>query len=244
MTSGQSNQPKECCKTLTRREREIENRKQLILDAATQVFRGKCVGQATMGEIASVAELSKGTLYLYFKSKEDLLLALANRMLDQVFDACMAANKENIHQQATDRFAAMLLAYADVVQSNEDQFRAMVAKLTLGTPEDVESPEFLGHRERVSRVMNLLMEVLREGHRDGSVQATLDPVGTALEAWGGLVGVLLISFNFEHVQRRVPDQIASNNLVSPFVSIFTRGLRDASLDTRARHEVSRIGSSS
>ena len=228
MTNGQSKPSKACCKT--RREREIEHRKQLILDAATQVFRGKCVGQATMGEIASVAELSKGTLYLYFKSKEDLLLALANRMLDQVFAACTAANKENLGQLAADRFAAMLLAYADVVLSNEDQFRAMVAKLTLGTPEDIESPEFLEHRERVSRVMQLLTEVLRDGHQDGSVQKTLNPVSTALEAWGGLVGVLLISFNFEHVQRRVPDQIPNNNLVSPFISIFTRGLRDASLE--------------
>lgn len=59
--------------THERKEREREHRREDILDAAQHVFFEKGLPTATMDEIAEIAELSKGTLYLYYKSKEDLI---------------------------------------------------------------------------------------------------------------------------------------------------------------------------
>jgi AcrR family transcriptional regulator len=59
-----------------RKEREKEQRRELILDAAEKVFQGKGFQAVTVDEIAEAAELSKGTIYLYYKSKEDILLAI------------------------------------------------------------------------------------------------------------------------------------------------------------------------
>ena len=59
-----------------RKEREKEHRKTEILEAAQKVFFEKGLLLATMDDIAEAAELSKGTLYLYYKSKEDLYLAV------------------------------------------------------------------------------------------------------------------------------------------------------------------------
>jgi TetR/AcrR family transcriptional regulator len=50
-----------------RKEREKEHRKEEILDAAQKVFFERGLVTATMDEIAETAELSKGTLYLYYK---------------------------------------------------------------------------------------------------------------------------------------------------------------------------------
>ena len=55
-----------------RKEREKEHRRNTILDAAEEVFFSKGINLATMDEVAERAELSKGTLYLYFKNKEEL----------------------------------------------------------------------------------------------------------------------------------------------------------------------------
>ena len=57
---------------LTRKEREYQAHRQEILEAAEQVFTQKGYYQATMEEIACEAEFATGTIYNFFKSKEDL----------------------------------------------------------------------------------------------------------------------------------------------------------------------------
>ena len=53
-----------------RKEREKLQRREDILNAAERVFFSKGHKNSTMDDVAEEAELSKGTLYLYFKSKE------------------------------------------------------------------------------------------------------------------------------------------------------------------------------
>lgn len=64
-----------------RKEREKQQRREEIILAAEKVFFGKGFEMATMDDIAEVAELSKGTLYLYFNSKEDLHMAVARKSI-------------------------------------------------------------------------------------------------------------------------------------------------------------------
>ena len=60
-----------------RKQRERARRRQEIIAAAREVFSVKGFNSATMEEIASKAELSPGTLYLYFKNKEELHTSLS-----------------------------------------------------------------------------------------------------------------------------------------------------------------------
>ena len=59
-----------------RREREKAQRRQEILDAARQVFFVRGFHSPTMDDVAALAEISKGTIYLYFESKEAILAHL------------------------------------------------------------------------------------------------------------------------------------------------------------------------
>jgi AcrR family transcriptional regulator len=60
-----------------RKIREKEERRRQIMEAAKLVFSAKGFNRATMEEIAGEAELSPGTLYLYFKNKEELHTSLS-----------------------------------------------------------------------------------------------------------------------------------------------------------------------
>ena len=64
-----------------RREREKEQRRNQIIVAARRVFHEKGFTNATIKNIAKEAELGFGTLYLYFKNKEELFAALSLRVL-------------------------------------------------------------------------------------------------------------------------------------------------------------------
>lgn len=69
-------------RTSSRSERRAAARRQQILDGAAQVFAEKGFARATTKEIARVADVSEGTIYNYFDSKEELLIGLMNRLGD------------------------------------------------------------------------------------------------------------------------------------------------------------------
>lgn len=64
-----------------RKQRERERRRQQIMVAAKKVFTTKGFNKTTMEDIAKEAELSPGTLYLYFKNKDELYASLSLRIL-------------------------------------------------------------------------------------------------------------------------------------------------------------------
>lgn len=66
---------------------EKEQRRHLILDAAERLWLDDPERMANIAEIAQAAGLAKGTLYLYFRSKEELLLAMHERHNSLFFDS-------------------------------------------------------------------------------------------------------------------------------------------------------------
>jgi AcrR family transcriptional regulator len=62
--------------TATRAAPRADNRLQLVLDAAARLFREKGFGYASMRDIAGKAGMLPGSLYYYFASKEELLVAV------------------------------------------------------------------------------------------------------------------------------------------------------------------------
>ena len=64
-----------------RKERERERRRQQLIVAAKRVFTKKDFNRATMEDIAKEAEVSPGTIYLYFKNKDELFVSLSLRIL-------------------------------------------------------------------------------------------------------------------------------------------------------------------
>jgi len=65
-----------------RKEREKAEKREHLINAAEKVIFAKGYENATMDDIAQEAEYSRGALYLYFKNKEQLYLAIANRSVD------------------------------------------------------------------------------------------------------------------------------------------------------------------
>lgn len=63
-----------------------ENVKDIILDAALELFGEKTLNEISLAEIARKAGVSKGTLYYHYKSKTDILLDITNRYLDEQWD--------------------------------------------------------------------------------------------------------------------------------------------------------------
>ena len=86
-----------------------EERKDQILDAASEVFAEKGVHETRMDDIVEKSGLSKGTLYWYFKSKDEIVLNIFERIFAREFDEL--ENLINADDTATER----LLHFSDRV---------------------------------------------------------------------------------------------------------------------------------
>ncbi len=73
-------------KKISSKQRVTDLRKQIILKAAEKLFLSKGYEDTTMDQIANESEFSKGTLYNYFKSKDDLYLAIGTKAYELIID--------------------------------------------------------------------------------------------------------------------------------------------------------------
>jgi TetR/AcrR family transcriptional regulator len=98
--------------------------------AARPLFAERGVQRTTIDEIANAADLSVGTVYFHFQSKEGLYLALVDEALE-INTTAMAAIDRNL--PALDRVIAAGQAYLQFAIEHPDHFR-MVALRALDPP--------------------------------------------------------------------------------------------------------------
>lgn len=100
--------------TLTRKERERQEREARILDVARQMLRDSGYLGLNMDRIAAQMEYSKGTIYQHFPNKEEILLALANEALQQRVEMFQRAS--TWQGRPRERMAAIGAAAAEFVR--------------------------------------------------------------------------------------------------------------------------------
>ena len=153
-----------------------------ILDAAARQFARQRFHEVRMDDIAAEAEVSKGTLYSYFRDKEELYLALLARGSEGMVRAL-----ENAVAQAGDTRGKLVALTAAVL----DYFDAEPHLFDL-----IQAVEVLQHQDQefpwqAARdvAMRLVQEVFEDGRRSGAF-VVRDPELTALTMFGGLRAVI------------------------------------------------------
>ena len=107
-----------------RKEREKQLRREEIVLAAEKIFFSKGFDLSTMDDIAEEAELSKGTLYLYFKSKEDLHMAVARNSI-RILRAVTLKATEGAGT-ALEKLGRMGRAVIEFSRTNPDRMRSIM----------------------------------------------------------------------------------------------------------------------
>jgi AcrR family transcriptional regulator len=210
---------------LERRQREREERRESILDAAEAVFVEKGVAATTVDEIAQRAELSKGAVYLYFGSKDELYLAIAVRALGALFERLCHIRDESHGYSGFDRLGRLLEAYVRFAVENETRFRVAMSWLSSNYSVSDESPSFVEYRRFIARVFELGTEAIDAGKADGSVRHDVDTYVLAVELWAALVGLLTLRMNRVELMRRMPLPFDLDELVASFVDLLLCGVR-------------------
>lgn len=109
---------------INRKEREKLNRRNEILNAARKVFAAKEYDSATVDDIAEFAEISKGTIYLYFKSKAELFLASFESGIEELINLTLKVLSENTDDPAKG-ICELIKSHLSYCQQNADILRML-----------------------------------------------------------------------------------------------------------------------
>lgn len=172
-----------------RKERERERRRQQIMVAAKRVFTDKGFSKATMEDIAKEAELSPGTLYLYFKNKDELYASLSLRILQYLMIRLEHVSAEPM-SDAAQRLTALKEAMYDVYEFDPLILINMFHMQSSETLKNL-SPDLLQQIETLSRnSLKVIANIFEEGIRK-NVFVDRHPTAVADIIWALFSGIVL-----------------------------------------------------
>jgi len=173
-----------------RKEREKKERKNSILDAARKLFTKKGFAATTMDDIAAMTELSKGTLYLYFTSKEDIQFEAALKGAEILKEKMRNAIDPSKHGR--ENLLAVGWEFIHFSKSHSDYFDLFLLIQSV----DISHLNIPGKKVRdylrEKSPFTLIIQLVDQGIHDGSLRGDLSVMNTATMLWSQMLGMLIV----------------------------------------------------
>lgn len=163
-----------------RKQREKEQMRKLILDAAKEIFLEKGYYQTSIRNIADKIEYSPGTIYLYFKEKDEIFYNLHNESFGMLFEKFAPLA---MVQDPFERLKAMGRLYMDFAFNNKDLYSLM---FIMSAPMNI--LEDACDWKMGNRVFDTLVHTLNECQQKG-LFAGKDLQTLSFMIWSGLHGM-------------------------------------------------------
>jgi AcrR family transcriptional regulator len=146
-----------------RKEKEFRFRRAEILDHAEKIFSAKGFHETTMAEIASASGFSTGSLYHFFRGKEELYSVMLMEKVQVMYDDIMeAVNRET---SADGKIRALVVSHFQFVEHHIDFYRLLVGHESGLRSEGLKKLRECildEHRKHVGWIEDLLQEGIRK----------------------------------------------------------------------------------
>ncbi|WP_010273492.1 TetR/AcrR family transcriptional regulator [Paenibacillus senegalensis] len=139
-------------------------KKKRIITAAIQCFANKGYHTASMQEIADVAGISKGSLYSYFKSKEELLYSIFQYYYDS-FSRELLLLRQNTDLPPREKLAQQIELYYKKVLQNTDLFKLVLKDQSFHINKDLSELIFRMRAFTYYNFFNSIIDIYGESFR-------------------------------------------------------------------------------
>ncbi len=162
---------------LSRRERERLRQRQEILTTALELFSEKGYHNVSMHEIAQKAEFAIGTLYKFFKNKEDLYKSLIKEQADKFHEALTKAIEEA--DDEIEKLRNYVKAKREVFAANISVIRLYFAE-TRGASFNIKAGLDKEIRKKYDKLMHALVSVFESGIKKKCFRKIAEPYHLAV----------------------------------------------------------------
>lgn len=204
---------------LSRREREKLARRKSILQAARELFYEHGYQASTIDMIAERAELSKGTIYTYFESKDELYVsAIIEAFLELEKRLIVTASQD---QPVEEKLKALFLAFVDHCLAYKEQlwlgsfFYTDTARKTIPRNLLDEINEYTW------KCLDIIIQAVQEGKDQGVIREDVNPTEVSIISWRAAVGLLEMAIVEEENEE---DQKMYGNLFDLAINLILRAI--------------------
>jgi len=183
---------------------------QAILRAAIKVFAGRGFFQSTVADVAEAAGVADGTVYLYFKSKDDLLISIFNETMEEVIAKSRAElQKLDDPVERLGRLASLHLSWL-----GRDRQLAVVFQVELR-----QSTKFMEEfsTTRLAEYFEMIREIIVDGQKRGIFRQEIHPKVATKVFFGALDEMVT---NWILSRRRY----SLESMVQPVTDILIKGI--------------------
>ena len=207
---------------LERRIKEKDSRKKQILKSARALFFKKGFNKVTVDEIARSSELGKGSIYLYFDSKEEIYAQILLNDIDN-FNRQVSALLER-ESTASDLLTEFSDIYIDFFLSDSELFRILMAYML--QPAEMNLPEELNAQilNANARSIDVIGKILQMGIDSKEFSGDIILKQNQNAFWGLLNGIISL-YIFSGTQSKRRGRINATTHLA--LEIFIKGLKKA-----------------
>ena len=186
------------------------NKYHLILEAAVKVFARQGFYQSTVAQIAKEAGVADGTIYLYFKNKDDILVHFFHYKTKQVFER-FRTEVDNA-ESSLDKLRNLIRRHLSEFQQDRD----MAVLYQVGTHQ-IDRLAEVQIREMSKMYQDLVSEIVEVGQQEGSIRKDLYVGLVKRFILGAVDEVINTWLHSEHDYDLV-------SMADPLVELFVRGI--------------------
>ena len=160
------------------------DKRERILDAAVKVFAKKGFHATRVSEVAKAAGVADGTIYLYFKSKEELLVSLFEDRVSKLL-GFMQAELPKL-PSASARLRAVIDMQLGLLEGERDLAEVVTVIIRQSTKlmKEYAAPKFTAYLDSIARVV-------AEGQASGELREDVSPHLAARAIFGALDGITM-----------------------------------------------------
>jgi TetR/AcrR family fatty acid metabolism transcriptional regulator len=192
-----------------------DGKHQKILEAAVKVFAQKGFFNAKVSEIAKEARVADGTIYLYFKNKDDILIHLFEEEMEKI----IRGMRERLRASAdpVEKLKIFIRTHLGLVESNPAMAEVIQVELR-------QSNKFMKDYDnrRFHEYLNILAEIVREGQQKGLIRQNILP-SVAKRVIFGALDEMSTYWVFSKRRSKVLEEVAAQ-----VCEILIRGLAEGS----------------
>ncbi|MGB3467826.1 MAG: TetR/AcrR family transcriptional regulator [Cyclobacteriaceae bacterium] len=176
-----------------------QKKENLILDAAEQVFFPGGYEKAKMEDVAKACGMSKASLYFYFKSKEDIYMAITHRAFEELIRRYYHIIDKYQHLNGADRVKEIFKGYAEFSLKFYHYHEALFYYMSLlrnGELVDDSLKSSIFYK-KIQGIQNLpiaiVVDEIDAGKADGSIKSSSPSLNVYLTAWSLIAGFVKLS---------------------------------------------------
>jgi AcrR family transcriptional regulator len=198
--------------TLSRKQREIQQREGMLLDVARKMLIEQGYAGLSMDRIAEVTEYSKGVIYQHFSSKEDLVTAMAVQSLQRRVEYFFRAAAFN--GLTRERMMAIGVAEELFVRLHPHYFHSELIIKMASLKERVSSERLEDLRKEQNQCFGKVRSIVQAAIDGGDLvlQPKLAPADVVMGLWSLNMG----SYSLVHTDR---EMLVENGVTTPFTGV-------------------------